>query len=135
MNESKKKLLLNYMNSNVCPILVENVSSDYFKNCVILASSCDVSLLNGRYEETEFVAPSWYNDLIDISKKGKAVLVIDKINDVDLDEQTKFIEILKYRKISTFDLPKDCVVVLTCNNLKEKPINEEVYSLVAHIEG
>ena len=61
------------------------------------------------------------------------MLVINNINEIDVNEQTKFIEILKYKKISTFDLPKDCIIIVTAKNLKERPINEEVYSLLAHI--
>jgi len=135
MKEVTKKLLLNYMESNVCPILVENISSNSFKNYVLLDSNCDVSLLNGHYEGVDFVAPNWYLELIEKSKKGNVVLFINGINEVSINDQCKFIEIFKYRKISTFDLPRNCVVVASCSSLKDKAINEEVYSLMAHIEG
>ena len=134
MIEATKKLLLNYMESNVCPILVENISSNSFKNYVLLDSDCDVSLLNGHYEGVEFVPPKWYLELSEKSKKGNVVLFINGINEIDVNDQTKFMEILKYRKISTFDLPSNCVVVASCSSLKDKVINEEVYSLMAHIE-
>ena len=134
MKEAKKKLLLNYMKSNVCPILVENLSMSFYKNCVLLDSNCDISLLNGHYEGIEFVAPKWYLELIEKSKKGSVVLFINGINEIDVSDQVKFMEILKYRKISTFDLPSNCAIVVSCSSLKDKAINEEVYSLMAHIE-
>ena len=55
------------------------------------------------------------------------------INEAPLEEQTKFIEILKYKKVSTFELPKNCLVIVTCSDLTTNKINEEVYSLLAQI--
>lgn len=101
-----------------------------FDNATILNANCDISDLNGHYENINFVAPSWYNKL---KQNQTKMLVINNINEIDVNEQTKFIEILKYKKISTFDLPKDCIIIVTAKNLKERPINEEVYSLLAHI--
>ena len=51
----------------------------------------------------------------------------------NLEEQTKFIEILKYKKVSTFEIPKNCLVIVTCSDLTANKINEEVYSLLAQI--
>ena len=48
-------------------------------------------------------------------------------------EQKKFIELLKYRKVSTFDLPNNCRIIVTANKINEEMINEEVFSLVARI--
>jgi len=131
MNETKKKLLLNYMSINIAPVLVENINIEAFKKAVVLESNCDSSLLNGHYEGVEFVAPSWYQDLVNV--KSKPILIIKDINAIDISQQTKFIEILKYKKISTFDLPSNCNIIVTCSDLNNKPINEEVYSLLAHI--
>ena len=47
------------------------------------------------------------------------------------EEQLKFKELLKAKKISTFGLPKDTVIIVTYNNLN---INEEIYGLMAHIK-
>lgn len=130
MEKAKKDLLGAYIKSGISPILLEGVSADVFKNPVIINSNCDISLLNGHYEKEEFVGPVWYNELI---KKDNPILLINDINSVSKEEQYKFVEILKYKKVSTFELPKNCVVIATCNNLKDNPINEEVYSLMAHI--
>lgn len=130
MEKAKKDLLGAYIKSGISPILLEGVSADTFKNPVIIDSNCDISLLNGHYENEGFVGPSWYNELI---KKDKPILLINEINSISKEEQYKFVEILKYKKVSTFELPKNCIIIATCNNLKDNPINEEVYSLMAHI--
>lgn len=133
MNQERLNMLSEYLKSGMPPVLLENVPAEVFSSAVVIESNCDVSLLNGHYENTEFKAPKWYEELIKESKNSHPILLINEINKIPLSDQTKFIEILKYRKISTFDLPKNCTIIVTCSNLNNKPINEEVYSLVAHI--
>lgn len=130
MNKDRLKMLSEYIKSGISPILFENIPTSILENAIVLEANCNKSELNGHYEGINFVAPTWYNEL---KKSLTKILVINNINDINKEEQTKFIELLKYKKISTFDLPKNCIIVVTSNNLKEKPINEEVYSLMAHI--
>ena len=130
MNKERLEMLNEYIKSGITPILIENMPASVFDNATILNANFDISDLNGHYENINFVAPSWYNKL---KQNQTKMLVINNINEIDVNEQTKFIEILKYKKISTFDLPKDCIIIVTAKNLKERPINEEVYSLLAHI--
>ena len=127
--ESLKKLLM----LNEYPILVEDIPTELFENSVILNNDCDISLLNGHYEGVNFVAPDWYNILTEKCKDGLTLLIINGINNIDREEQLKFVEILKYRKISTFDLPKNCSIIVTAYDLENKPIAEEIYSLVASV--
>ena len=133
MNKEKINLLKNYIKSGVSPLLIQNVSINSFENTVVIDSNIDVSELNGHYEETEFCPPYWYKELLNKSQENVVVLVIDKINEIPLKEQTKFVELLKYKKISTFELPKNCIIIVTCSDLTNKKINEEVYSLLAQI--
>ena len=63
------------------------------------------------------------------------LLVIDKIDTISKEEQLKFCELLEYRKISTFELPKNCVIIVTANEINKDKISEEVFSLVARIWG
>ena len=133
MNKDRITLLENYIKTGVAPLLVEGVSSDLFNNSVILKSNMDKSELNGHYEDVEFCPPIWYKELLEKSKSGHVLLVIENINDVSVEEQNKFIEILKYNKVSTFELPKNCLIIVTCSDLNNKKISEEVYSLLAQI--
>ena len=43
----------------------------------------------------------------------------------------KFYELLKYRKIGVFELPQNCVIVLTAQEGNQ--IAEDIYSLVVSV--
>jgi hypothetical protein len=58
---------------------------------------------------------------------------VDKRNNFDVDTSRLNAEIIKYKKVSTFDLPEDTIIILLANNLEKNKLNEEIYSLVAHI--
>ena len=133
MNKERLSLLENYIKTGVAPLLVEDIPSNSFSNSVVLKSNIDKSELNGHYENVEFCPPTWYKELLEKSKSEHVILVIENINDISLEEQNKFIEILKYNKISTFELPKNCLIIVTCSDLNNKKISEEVYSLLAQI--
>ena len=130
MQREKINTLETYLNSGLTNILIENVKKEIFEDEIILNYDIPVEELNGHFEGINFEPPSWYKDLINNNKK---ILVINDINKLEYNEQTKFIEILKYKKISTFLLPNDLVVIVLVNNLKENKINEEVYSLLAFV--
>ena len=133
MNDEKRELLMNYIKSNVVPILVDFIDGSSIPDSVILPANCDVTELNGYYDNTKFDAPEWLKRLE--SDNTPTILVIDKIDSIPKDEQKKFVEILKYRKVSTFEIPKNTVIVVTAKEINENTINEEIYSLVAHIKG
>lgn len=133
MSKKRLNLLENYIRSGVSPLLVQNILSDSFDNSVIIKSNIDISELNGHYENTDFCPPLWYKELLDKSKMDTTVLVIENINEIKLEEQTKFIEILKYKKVSTFELPKNCLIIVTYSDLTANKINEEIFSLLAQV--
>ena len=133
MNDAKRELLMSYIKSNVAPILVDFIDGNNIPNSVVLPANLEISELNGHYENIEFVSPEWLNKLK--SYNTPTILVIDKIDSIPKNEQTKFVEILKYRQVSTFELPKNTVIVVTAKEINENTINEEIYSLVAHIKG
>lgn len=132
MNDAKRELLMNYIKSNVAPILVDFIDGNGIPNSVVLPANCEITELNGHYDNVEFVSPEWLNKL---EGSTPSILVIDKIDSIPKNEQTKFVEILKYRQVSTFELPKNTVIVVTAKKINENTINEEIYSLVAHIKG
>ena len=132
MNDAKRELLMNYIKSNVAPILVDFIDGNSIPNSVVLPANCKITELNGHYDNVEFVSPEWLNKF---EGSTPTILVIDKIDSIPKNEQTKFVEILKYRQVSTFELPKNTVIVVTAKEINENTINEEIYSLVAHIKG
>lgn len=130
MKSERMEILEGLLKSGVSPVLLENFPASIFTDAVILESICDKSELNGYYEETEYLPPKWYTKLISLSEP---ILVISNINKIPESEQKKFVEILKYKKVSTFDLPDNTIILVTASNLEENKISEEVYSLMAHI--
>ena len=130
---SKVEMIESYINAGISPILIEDSSEKMFSNAVKLEADCDVSLLNGHYEDINFVAPNWYNELVEKSKNTRSLLLINELNKVSPEEQLKFLELFKYKKISTFDLPENCVIVVTKSKSEETPIAEDIYSLMVHI--
>ena len=132
MNDTKRELLMSYIKSNVAPILVDFIDGSSIPNSVVLPANLEMTELNGHYDNTEFNPPKWFNKL---EESTPSILVIDKIDSISKNEQTKFVEILKYKQVSTFELPKNTVIVVTAKEINENTINEEIYSLVAHIKG
>ena len=129
--EDKKEMLLSYIKANVAPILVDFISGQDFKGAVVLPANIDVKELNGHYDGADFMPPKWLNEIL--STNANRILVIDKIDTISKEEQLKFCELLKYRKISTFNLPESCAIIVTANEINKDKISEEVFSLVARI--
>lgn len=128
MMQKKQELLISYIRANIAPILVDFISASDVKNAVILPANVDAKELNGYYDNNCYTPPIWYGKITQ-----NRFLIIDKIDTISKEEQLKFCELLEHRKISTFDLPKRCVIIITANEINENKISEEIYSLVAHI--
>ena len=129
--ENKKEILLSYIRANVAPILVNFISGKDIPGAIVISADVDAKELNGHYDGADYMPPKWYNELV--TNNNSKVLVIDLIDSINKEEQLKFIELLEYRKISTFELPKDCVIIVTAKEVNKDKISEEIYSLVAQI--
>ena len=129
--ENKKELLMSYIKANVAPILVNFISGKDIPGAIVISADVDAKELNGHYDVADYMPPKWYNELV--TNNNSKVLVIDLIDSINKEEQLKFIELLEYRKISTFELPKDCVIIVTAKEVNKDKISEEIYSLVAQI--
>lgn len=129
--ENKKDILLSYIKANVAPILVDFIFGKDLNGAVILPANVDVKELNGHYVGANFMPPKWLDEIL--STNASRILVIDKIDSISKGEQLKFCELLEHRKISTFELPKNCVIIVTANEINKDKISEEIFSLVARI--
>lgn len=129
--ENKKELLMSYIKANVAPILVNFISGKDIPGAIVISADVDAKELNGHYDGADYMPPKWYNELV--TNNNSKVLVIDLIDSINKEEQLKFMELLEYRKISTFELPKDCVIIVTAKEVNKDKISEEIYSLVAQI--
>ena len=131
MMENKKEILLSYIKANVAPILVDFISGKDFDGAVVVPANVDIKELNGHYDGVDFLPPKWLNEILNTN--ASRVLLIDKIDSISKEEQLKFCELLEHRKISTFELPKSCVIIVTANEINKNKISEEIFSLVARI--
>lgn len=129
--KDKRDLLLTYINVNVEPILVDFINAKDIDGAVLLPASVSKLELNGHYEGKDFVPPKWLNEILSTEKTS--VLIIDKIDTISKEEQLKFYELLKYKKISTFELPEDTVIIITAEEINSDKINEEIFSLAIRI--
>ncbi|MBP3921239.1 MAG: hypothetical protein J6D28_06720 [Bacilli bacterium] len=129
--ENKKKILLSYIRANVAPMLVDFITGKDINGAVVIPANIGNKELNGHYDGADFMPPKWLNEIL--STNVSKILVIDEIDSIEKEEQLKFCELLEYRKISTFELPKSCVIIVTANEINKDKINEEIFSLVARI--
>lgn len=134
MNKEQVDLLGEYIKAGTSAILIEEIPENAIKKgAVVLEADCSKAELMGHYENLEFIAPKWYKKLMDSSKEHTPVLIIKDINKIPEEEQKKFIELFKYRKVYVHKLPENCMIIATYSNLEERPIQEELYSFMVHI--
>ncbi len=134
MNKEQVDLLGEYIKAGTLAILIEEIPENAIKKgAVVLEADCSKAELMGHYENLEFIAPEWYKKLMDSSKEHTPVLIIKDINKIPEEEQKKFIELFKYRKVYVHKLPENCMIFATYSNLEERPIQEELYSFMVHI--
>lgn len=129
--KDKRNLLMSYIKANVAPILVDFLTKEDIKDAVFLPANISKEELNGYYSGPDFLPPKWLRKIL--STNAPSILVIDSIDSVSKEEQEKFIELLKYRKIATFNLPNNTVIIVTTKEVNKDKISAEIYSLVAQI--
>ena len=134
MNKEQVDLLGEYIKAGKSAVLIEEIPESLIeKGVVVINSDCSNSDLMGHYDNLKYVVPEWYEKLMESSKKHTPVLIIKDINKVSEEEQRKFIELLKYKKVYVHKIPENCMIFVTYSDLKENPIDEEIYSFMAHI--
>ena len=129
--KEKRELLMSYIKVNIAPILVDFITGKDLEGAIILPSNISNEELNGHYINDIYKPPKWLDKMIFSNKQS--ILVIDNIDSINKEEQEKFIEILKYKKVSTFNIPKTTIVIVTAKVINKDKINEKIYSLVAQI--
>ena len=129
--KDKREMLLSYIKTNVAPILVDFIFGEDLDNAIVLPANVDAKELNGHYDGAFFMPTKWFNEILNTN--ASKILVINKIDTISKEEQLKFCELLEHRKISTFELPENCIIIITANEINKDKISEEIFSLVARI--
>ena len=134
MNKNQVDLLGEYIKAGNVAILINEIPENVLKKgAVVIDADCTNAELMGYYKDLQYISPNWLNKLNEEAKLHTPVLVIKDINKVKPEEQRKFIEILKYKKIYVNKIPENCVIFVTYIDLDNNPIEEEIYSFMAHI--
>ena len=132
MDKKQIDLLGEYINLGSSIILIEEIPESIIgKGAVVIESDCSNKELMGEFKDLEYKIPDWYKKLEEEAKKHVPVLVIKDINKIAEEEQRKFIELFKYKKLYTNKLPENTMIFVTYE--KEKSINEELYSFMIQI--
>ena len=130
--ENRREMLKAYIETNVAPILIKDIEISSIPDAVMIPANIDNTLLQGHYVVDKFVPPKWYEELATKTAKYK-YLVIRDIDSISKDDQLKFVELLKYRKIGEFKLDENCVIIITAKEINGDVIASDIYALVAHI--
>lgn len=132
MNKEQIDLLGEYIKVGNSIVLIEEVPESVIqKGAVVLDAACSNKELMGGYEDLEYKLPNWYIRLTESAKEHTPVLVIKDINKIPEEEQRKFIELFKYKKVYTNKFPENTMIFVTYQ--KDKPIDEELYSFMVQI--
>lgn len=132
MTEEMKNTIEEYVKANVIPILT-TVNKDVFKNYTEIKADCSDEFLKGAFDENGYQPPLWYNEVKAKEKNNINLLIITDFDKIDKTNQKKFTELLKYRQVGTLTLPKNCAIIVLATTINKESIDEEIYSLVAHI--
>lgn len=131
MTEEMKQMIEEYVKLNI-PILV-SLSKEMFKNYTLIDAECSDEFLKGKFDVDGYKTPTWYNEIKTKENDPVNLLIIDNFDKINKDKQKRFIELLKYRKVNSLEIPKNCSIIVLARQVNKESINEEVYSLLAHI--
>ena len=132
MNEEMKSMIEDYIKANVMPIMI-SVDKNIFKNYTEIPANCSNETLKGTFDLEGYKSPLWYEEVKKKENDNINLLIITDFDKIDKENQKKFTELLKYRKIGTLNLPKNCAIIVLANSINKESIDKEIYSLVAHI--
>lgn len=100
-------------------VVIQNEDMQKLDSKVLISSNCEHNELLKIFKEK-------------ISKTDERFefLVIEKIDEIELDKQDRFYQIVKDREFNGILLPEDVVIVLTVENKdKLKNISSDLYNL------
>ncbi len=93
----KKEMLFEYIKINAAPILTDYKLDLNMKEIVKIPASINRDELTGHYDINGYKPPKWLDKIL--KSKETKILLIENIDKIAQEEQEKFEELLKYRKI------------------------------------
>lgn len=102
------------------PLILENITADYFPNAVVIPSSISSSELGVIPGENGDKIPMWLRSLLIVSKRNeRPIVVIDRLDEVSEDTQEEFYGLLKMKSLNGFDLPTNTQFLITVSDVKK----------------
>ena len=98
------------------------------QNATIVSATCekeDMAIISGNM-------PKWIAEIFGKASANNNTLVITDIEKIAIDEQEKFLEILKENQISSVRLPKNLKIVM--RSKVKCSINEKIARLIEYVE-
>lgn len=130
---NKIEMLENYLKANIAPILISKIPSSVFDSvAVVIPSNINKEDLYGKIKNNKFELPKWYDELSNNPKKN--MIIIDNLSLITTDEQLKFHELLKYRKVGNLKIKDNIMIMVISDEISSTKINKDIYSLLVHIE-
>jgi len=127
------KMLKDCITNRLSPVMAEGITASRFKDAVILPANINTDELGEQFINGKWAAPKWLLNLQKNARKEVNLLVIDDLTKISKQEQGKFSEILKTKKVGKFELPKNCTIIVLAKNVNKDTVNESVYLLCSHI--
>lgn len=130
-DETMKKINKIIANNDKWPLILEGVNAEWFNNATILDANISSTELGIRNSETGFIYPNWLKQLLEKSKNIKThnLLVIDKLENLDIEEQRKFIGLLKHKGVNGLKFPEGTQIIIVIEKGKIDKISKDIASL------
>lgn len=121
MTSEERNKLISVLKSNTkWPIIIEGITSSYFKDATIIPADIPSSDLGVVPTENGIKYPAWAMELILKSKKtSHRVLCIDKIDSIPDKDQEKFYGLIKVGGINGFKFPDGTQIIITASDMNK----------------
>lgn len=103
-----------YENAKIAPVLIKDIDKKILNDAVVIDSTINSNDLGVVNTDKGIKYPKWYDEIVKLDYR---ILIIKDIDKIDEYEQEKFYELLKYKEISNFKLPRDLKIFVTYSNL------------------
>lgn len=127
--KNKLKRLEFFIKDNNSPMLVDFLDKDFFTNNVEINANISEEELYGK----ENNKPIWLEKLEEYKNAERAYLIISDITKITINQQEKFIPIIKNRSFDTYRLPKNTIIIVYDKEYNRNLINKELLSYLIKV--
>ncbi len=128
MEDNINERFLYHLVCNYKPVFVSqvNVFELLEKHCYFkIKGDIDNSSLEGTYKD-EFIYPEWYQYVNNNCYNRRIVFLIIDMNNVSINEQKRFISLVKDRSYQSLTIPDNCKIVVISDN--KDNVDKELFS-------